>query len=113
MECRILHHQQLNKRCSDAAYEVVNEEASCTHLPLQASTKHPQGEHIEEEVRKVGVQEHICQRLPETEEGAARREEGKVLQNGGPIQYEHSQECHSIGYKQILHCGGKRALYSV
>ena len=71
-------HQLLCQTCTKSASEVLEEEAIPTHRLLHDAAEHPDGKHIEEEVRQVSMHEHVGERLPGTE--AAGQEEMQTEQ---------------------------------
>ena len=101
-----LGHRQLHQSSTNTADKVVDCKALSAQVPLQTATKHPQSEHIEEEVREVAVKEHIAHYLPRLKEGATHREEGEVLIDGVLVEQQRSEKCHAIGNKQVKHRRG-------
>jgi hypothetical protein len=58
------HHQELDEPRADHADEVECREAFGAPRVLQLRAKHPQGEHVEEDVAEPAVQESIGNELP-------------------------------------------------
>ena len=86
----VLHrlYQLLHESCTQSAGQVVEEEALLSHRLLHDAAEHPDGKHVEEEMRPVGVHEHICEELPRAE--VARQEE---------VQAEQLIEIYAVGGK--------------
>ena len=57
--------QLLNDGSTHAAYEIIDEEALRSPHLFEQPSEHIEREHVTEEVSKVGVHEHVCERLPD------------------------------------------------
>ena len=56
---------------------------------LQCTSEHEESEHIEEQMRKASVHEHMSKRLPPVEERRGRIEQGKLLIHEVPVKGGH------------------------
>ena len=57
----------LHQTSAQTAEQIIYQEALRTPNILQGITKHPESEHVEEQVRKIAMHEHVGQRLPWSE----------------------------------------------
>ena len=73
-------HAILHQGRPDTAGEVIDQEALRPQLIFERSAKHPEGEHIEEQMLQIGVQEHIGNILIGVEPRGSERE-------GTPLAY--------------------------
>ena len=55
--------QDLDQRRTDAADQIIDQKALRAQFILQRAAEHPQGEHVEEDVPHVGMQEHVGDEL--------------------------------------------------
>ena len=53
----------LAKSCSNTADKVIDKEMLHPKSWFNEATKHPQGKHVEEQVRKIRMQEHVSEEL--------------------------------------------------
>ena len=56
-------YKLLDKPCTDAACEVVEQEAFRPPDLLEYTAEHPNGKHVEEQMGKSAVHEHISNQL--------------------------------------------------
>jgi len=82
-----LHHL-LHQSGSQAAGEIVEEEALAAHGILHDATEHPYGKHIEEQMRETAVHKHIGKELVEIEVAGHKE-----------VQAEHVIQVNTIGRK--------------
>ena len=105
-------HTHMQQSRSHSAHKEIGQKFLGSQIDLQRAAKHPQREHIEEHMLKIGVQEHIGKELVEV----------KLLATN-PIQHSVFADCianrqnstrqphHEVGDNQIQRYGwrGKRA----
>ena len=56
-------HEFLNKSCANAAYKVIEQKTLRPPYLFQNTAEHPYGEHIEEQMGKSSMHEHISNQL--------------------------------------------------
>ena len=96
--------QFLTQSGTDAADEVIDDEAPLPEGALYQTAKHPQGKHIKEQVHPSGMHEHVCEQLPDVE---VLRLEIVQSEDIGEVDAPHSQhavgkEAEDVDNKEIL-----------
>ena len=63
-------HSFLNQTGTQAAHDIIKQEATTAPIRLHHPTEHPHGEHIKKDMRDATVHEHIRKELVEVEIGS-------------------------------------------
>ena len=107
---RILYpvHPELYQPGPDTADDVIGEETPAAEVVFQSPAEHPQGEHIEEDMPEIGMQEHIGQRLPDMEIApfpeTQRPEFEQRIAYPSRQQYLRQKD-ENVYYQQVRHYG--------
>lgn len=97
--------------------QIIGQEPLAAPEVFESVTEHPEGEHVEEKVRKIAVHEHIGQELPRIEifrtEVVQAEPTAQVDAPGG--QADVYKEKQDIEDQQILYHRGKKteSLYAI
>ena len=87
---------------SYACYKVVEQEFLASPNPLKYASKDEKGIHVEKDVGKIAVHEHVCYQLEWLEERRLEVEQRKVFIH--EVSGNHCNEVYDyIGYDQVLH----------
>ena len=72
--CQLLH-----QACTDAAGYIIKEELARPPYAFDHHTEHPQGKHVEEQVRETAMHEHVRYELVNAELGRSEKVEAEYV----------------------------------
>ena len=75
---------------TESADEVVDKKAAAAPVLLQHGCEHEYGEHVAEDMREVGVHEHIGERLPEAEARGGEVVQAEPVGEAEAIALQHN-----------------------
>ena len=95
-------HRQLRQSGRQYAGREQLAKALLAPQPLQFAAKHPQAQHVEQQVAEVGVQEGVAQQLPGPEIAAAQGPEREQLvhRNHGQEQLQ-AENCRADDHQRL------------
>jgi len=100
-------HRFLAQARAKAANQIEHKKALGSPNVLYCVAKHPQGEHVEEQMLEVGVHEHVGEQLVEPEVAGLEEMKAKDFRQVDvePVQGESGQKHQDIDNQQVLHHG--------
>lgn len=103
-------NKQIQQSRSNAAGKIVNQETTHTPIVLHGSSKHPQTEHIEEHMSKVGMHEHVADWLPKAEVPTVHTPKSEyVVKVANALSCKDiiGKEGQKVDNQQVFYCCGQ------